>query len=127
MLIGSILFTIFSYIIAAAKSASDEAELVHYYRSPKGRSHELNAFFSKVAMRAVGIFGMIVWFVLFIQAINPALTKSFFVSATNLSDASSWLWLVLAILGMALSLYMFAVLARIIVLRPRVFGTSEEV
>jgi hypothetical protein len=78
-------------------------------------------------MRAVGIFGMIVWFVLFIQAINPALTKSFFVSATNLSDASSWLWLVLAILGMALSLYMFAVLARIIVLRPRVFGTSEEV
>lgn len=127
MLIGSIMFTIVSYVIAAAKSASDEAELVHYYRSPKGRSHELNAFFSKIAMRAVGVFGFIVWLVVFIQAINPALTKSFFVSATNLGDASSWLWLVVSVVAMAMALYVFAIFARIVALRPRVFGTSEEV
>lgn len=127
MLVGSIVFALFSYLMAVLKSTSDEVELVHYYRSPKGRAHEVNVFISKFAMRAVGVFGLLVWTVLFLKSINPTFTKLFFTSVTTLNDPASWLWLGLSIVVMAIALYVFAICARIIVLRPRVFGSGEEI
>jgi hypothetical protein len=126
VLVGSVVFALFSYVVAALKSASDEAELVHYYKSPKGRAHEINAFITKVAVRLAGIIGIVIWLVIFLKNINPSLTKLFFTSATNLSDPASWLWIVLSIVMFAGSLYVFAILVRVIALKPRIFGSSEE-
>ena len=127
VLVGSVVFALFSYVFAAYKSASDEVELVHYYRSPQGRAHEINAFITKIAVRLAGVVGIVIWLAIFLKNINPSLTKLFFTSATTLDDPASWLWIVLSVVLFAASLYLFAILVRIIALKPRVFGSSEEV
>lgn len=122
MLVGCVVFALFNYTAAAIKSASDEADMLRYYHSPKGRLQEANAFITKMALRIAGVMGMTLWAVIFLKQINPTLTKLFFTSVTTPTDPISWLWIVLTIIGFATCLYVFTILARIIALKPRVFG-----
>jgi hypothetical protein len=121
MLIGALSFMLFSVIVASIKSYQNEHTLIEYYKSASGRHHEIIAYVSHVAVRVVGITGYLIWLVVFIKDINPLLTKQFFVATTSLTDPLSWLWVVLSVVLMAAALYLFAIFARLAVLKERVF------
>lgn len=126
VLVGSVVYIVISYMIAGLKSASDEVGVIHYYRSPKGRVHELNAFLAKLSVRIAAVIGLVGWFFVFLQYINPIFSKLFFTAVLTPLDPVSWLWFVLTVGLYAASLYAFSVFARLIMLRPRVFGEIEE-
>jgi hypothetical protein len=126
ILIGCVVFVIISVIIAFIKSLENEAELLSYYRSPKSRAQEINSFLTKLAVRFIGILGIILWFIYFIKVINPAINRWFFTSLTSLKSPSSWFWLAISIVLFTFCIYLFAVLFRIIALRPRIFAKQSE-
>ena len=121
VLIGSVLFVGLSYVVAAIKSVRNEAELVSYYKSPQGRVHEINVFLTKLAIRVIGVFGLIVWSSIFLKHINPAISKLFFSSIITIRDPASWLWVGLSVIALTVALYVFAIFARLIALKTRVF------
>jgi hypothetical protein len=121
MLIGAIAFMIFSVIVASIKSYQNEHDLIEYYKSSSGRNHEIIVYVSHIAVRIVGVTGFLVWFVFFTKDVNPFLTKQFFIASISLTDITSWVWLIASIIFMALALYLFAIFARLVVLKERVF------
>jgi hypothetical protein len=125
LLLGCFAYIVISFLVALLKSADDEVELIHYYKFPKGRSHEINAFLTKLALRFAGLLGIVVWLSIFLKTVNPYLTQLFFTS-TTLNEPASWLWLPYALVFYAASLYLFAVLIRLVFLKPRVFGEASE-
>lgn len=127
MLIGCIVFALFEYIVASIRTTDEEVELLQNTKSMRGKTQEFRTFMAKLATRIAGVIGLLFWVVIFLRAINPALSKLFFVNATSITDPISWLWIVLSVVGMALSLYIFVVAARVIMLRPRILGESEEI
>ncbi|HUD03309.1 MAG TPA: hypothetical protein VMR51_00760 [Patescibacteria group bacterium] len=126
IIIGCVVFVLVSVMIATIKSADDEVELIHYYQNPSSRIHEINAFLTKIAVRIVGIFGLIFWTIVFIKSINISLTRHFFVSVTTLKSPSSWLWLVMSVILYTICIYSFALLFRVIMLKPRIFSVEQE-
>jgi hypothetical protein len=126
-LIGCFVFVVISLIIAFFKTLDKETELLHYYRSPIGKAHELNSFLTKLAIRVIGVLSMVLYFGYFTRAVNPYLVKLFFDSITSLKDPVSWLWLFISIALFTASLYIFVLLIRLIALKPRIFGTESEV
>jgi hypothetical protein len=121
LLIGCLGFLIFSIITASFKSAEQEVELLHYFKNPNGRNHEIIAFVSKAVVRITAILGGIIWLVAFINVIMPFCTKVLFTSVTSLSDPESWLWMILSVVIFAISIYLFEVIVRLIALRTRIF------
>lgn len=126
LLIGSLVFILASTIMAMVKNTEDEVEILHYYRTPKGRGHEAVAYLTKIAVRIAGILGLIVWLDFFIYNFNPWLTKIFYSSVTNLNDFSSWLWVFLTIFFMSICIYVCAIFIRISALKIRIFAKDQE-
>ena len=122
LLIGAIAFATISVLVAMYHSADQEVELLHYYRNPSGKRHEIIAFISKTAVRFAGAVGFLFWMIVFFRLVNPALVTQFFAATLRIDEPISWLWMVLSVVLLALSIYAFAVLARFIMLRVRVFG-----
>ena len=127
MLIGCVVFAIFEYIVVQVRSTDEELTLLHDTRSKKSRASEFRAYIARLALRIAGVIGFLLWAALFIGSLNKALANLFFVNAASLGEISSWLWLFVSVVAMAVTLYIFAIFTRIIALRPRVFGTGEEV
>lgn len=125
-LIGCVVFIVISFIIALIKNLDEEAELLHYYRSPKGRIHEINSFLVKYVIRLTGLISFVIWLLYFVDIASPTISRWFFAAAVSLNELSSWLWLLFSIVLLAACLYVFAILARLVVLKPRVFGTVSE-
>jgi hypothetical protein len=125
-LIGCFVFIVASLLIAFIKTLGTETELLHYYRSPFGRAHELNSFLTKIIIRVIGILSLLLWFGYFTRVANPYLVKLFFTSLTSLKDPASWLWLLISITLFTICIYFFAILIRLIALRPRIFGAESE-
>ena len=126
LLIGCLVFVMLSLVISALKNAGDEAELLHYYRSPVGKRHEMVVYLTKIAIRLVGFLGFIFWFIVFIELIGSWLAGLFFTSATSLNNISSWVWLFMSTVISSLCIYLFAILSRLIILKPRVITTDQE-
>ncbi|MFO0882241.1 MAG: hypothetical protein U0491_02215 [Candidatus Saccharimonadales bacterium] len=127
MLIGCVVFALFEYIVVQVRSTDEEISLLHDTRSQKSRASEFRTYIARLAVRIAGIIGFLLWFALFTGTLNKGLANLFFVNASTLNQISSWLWVVLSVIAMAVTLYVFAIFARIIALRPRVFGEGEEV
>jgi hypothetical protein len=124
MLVGLATFIGISFFIGWWHSFRQEVSVVEYYRHPKSfhAGHEVNAFLARGAVRAFGVIGLILWLFLFFADIVSGLSVLFIGALTNISEPSSWLWLVLCPVFCAVGLYVFAILLRMITLRSRVFG-----
>lgn len=122
LLIGAIAFATISVLVAMYHSANQEVELLHYYRNPGGKHHEMITFISKTAIRFAGAVGFLFWLIVFFRLVNPALVLQFFSATIHINEPISWLWIILSIVLLAASIYMFAILARFVALRVRVFG-----
>ena len=124
--IGCFVFVAASLLIAFLKNLGKETELLYYYRSPSGRAHELNIFLTKIVVRVIGIISLLLWFGYFTRIANLYLVKLLFTSITSLKEPVSWLWLVVSIVLFTICIYFFAILIRLIALRPRIFGAESE-
>lgn len=122
VLVGSLVFIMLSVIIAAIKNADEEIEILHYFKYPKNRRHEIVSYLTKLAVRIAGIFGFVFWLIVCLNVMLPELTKLFVSAATSLQDLSSYLWLIIAAVIAAICLYIFTILLRITTLKPRVFS-----
>lgn len=126
ILVGCVVFVVVSVIIASLKSANSEAELLHYYINPKNKAHEIHIFMTKIAIRISGIIGLFIWVFYFAKTISPYFSELFFTSICTLKDPISLLWLLLSFVIYGLCLYVFAILARLIALKPRVLWDNQE-
>lgn len=122
LVIGAIVFAIVSVFVAMYHSANQEVELLHYYRNPVGRRHEVITFISKTAIRLAAILGILGWLIVFLKYINPTLAAKFFTATTHMASPISWFWLITSTVLFAASMYVFAILARFATLKVRVFG-----
>ncbi|MCK9641684.1 MAG: hypothetical protein M0R39_17410 [Prolixibacteraceae bacterium] len=126
LLVGCMVFIVASVLIALIKSTDDEVDLLHYYKSPSGRRHEVIAFLTKIVVRLAGLFGFVLCLSLFIKVLNPWLVGLVLTSVTSIKEPVSWLWLIISLVLMPVCLYIFAICLRIVMLKPRVFGQDEE-
>lgn len=127
MLIGCIVFALFEYIVASIRTTDEEVTLLQNTKSARSKTQEFRTFMAKLATRIAGVIGLLFWTVIFLRGVNPSLSKLFFVNATSITDPISWLWIALSVVAMAASLYAFVIAVRVIMLRPRILGESEEI
>lgn len=125
-LIGCIVFVIFSFIVAFLKNINSEAELLQYYKNPVNKAQEWFVFLTKAAVRASGVLGIIIWFFYFLNVLNPKINNMFFTSVASFNSPVYWMWLVISIVLFAFCIYVFVILARLIALKPRIFGEQSE-
>lgn len=126
IMVGCVVFTIITYISSAVRNADEEVHVLRNYRVSKNRVREFDVFIARVALRLTGIMMLLIWATVFLGEINPTFTQLFFYSIVTLGAKFSWLWLAVSVVAMTLSIYMFAIILRIVALRPRVFGESVE-
>jgi len=121
-LIGIVVIGIILFIEAIASSANSEKELVAYINNPATKKDELRSYAIKASLRIGAGLAIIVFLRLYLLSILPALAGAFFASATNIASIGSVILLVLSPILNGLSLYIFAILTRLLFLRPRVWG-----
>jgi hypothetical protein len=125
VLVGSLVMIMLSVIIASIKTASDEVHFITYYHSPQGKHHEINVLLTKTALRLFGFSALIIWLYVLLSYLNETLTSIFYTSLVNIKHPISWLWLCLAVVVYAFSLYSITILIRITTLKVRVFSNQE--
>jgi hypothetical protein len=121
LIIGCLGFVVISTIIAAAQTAKTEYDILHYYKKPSGRHHEIIVFVAKIATRLASLIIGLVWLSVFLSTVMPFCVKFFFTSVTTISDYQSWFWAILTTLIMATSLYSFVIILRLLTLKARLF------
>jgi len=126
LLIGCIVYIFISFIIAILKSTEDEAELVHYYKFPNGKNHEINAFLTKVAVRIAGVICLILWISLFLKTINPYVNRTLYFAFNSTKEIHELVKIPLVFILYVVCLYLFAVITRLIFLKIRIFGQESE-
>jgi|GEM_PF-954292 len=126
LLVGCIVFMIASVIIASIKTTEDETRLLQYYRSPKGKRHEINAFVTKATVRMAGAIGAFLWLIVFLTYINKTLVNFFFNTLVNIKEPASWLWMPIIIMMFAAAIYVFTIMLRLVFLKIRIFSNQEE-
>jgi hypothetical protein len=126
IIIGSILFFLISLMVAVIKSAHDEIEVLHYYKNPKNKAHEIHILLTKLAIRLISLIGLIIWMSIFLKTVNPNLVNQFFALVIDLKDPLSWVWLPLTVAAYSICLYLFAILLRLIALKQRIIWDKPE-
>lgn len=121
-LIGIVVIGILLFIEAVVSSASSEKDLVTYINDPTTKKDELRAYAIKASLRVGAGLALIIFARVYLLSILPALAGAFFASATNIASIGSVVLLVLSPILNGLCLYIFAVLSRLLFLRPRVWG-----
>ncbi|MBP7820678.1 hypothetical protein KA043_01065 [Candidatus Saccharibacteria bacterium] len=121
-LIGIIVIGIMLFIEAVVTSASSEKDLVSYINDPTTKHDELRSYAIKASLRVGAGLAIIVFLRLYLLSILPGLAGAFFASATNIASIGSVILLVVSPILNGLSLYIFAILLRLLFLRPRVWG-----
>lgn len=122
LLIGSLTFMAMSVVVASIKSTNEDIRLLQYYKAPSSKRHEINVLLTKLALRTTGVMGLLFWLFLFWGGLNTTLTGLFFASLLYIGHFQSWVWLPLCVFLYALSLYLFAIFIRMVVLKVRLFG-----
>lgn len=121
-LIGIVVIGAILIIEAVVVSAKSEKDLVTYINSPKTRNDELKTYAIKTSLRVSAGLGIFIFLRLYLVSILPSLGGAFYASATNINSINSVVVLILCPILNGLSLYVFAVLIRLLFLRPRVWG-----
>ena len=122
LLIGMVAISLVLFIQSNLRNANDERDLLEHMRNPNTKAHELEVFSLKIATQVAAFIGLVIYIRIFLGSINPPLTTLFFVSSLSLNQPSSWLWLLMSIAVFGLSLYVIAILARVMLLRARIFN-----
>lgn len=76
---------------------------------------------ARIIVRTFGLVGVVVWFILLLGAVVPN-SMQLFIDALTVLDAFSALKIIGAVLTLAFSMHVIAILFRIVVLKRRVFG-----
>lgn len=121
-LIGIVVIGIILFIEAIVSSASSEKDLVTYISDPTTKKDELRSYAIKASLRVGAGLVILLFIRLYLLSILPALAGAFFASATNIASLGSVILLILSPILNGLSLYIFAILSRLLFLRPRVWG-----
>lgn len=122
MLLGMVAISLVLFVQSNFRNANDERDLLEHMRNPKNMAHELEIFSLKIATQLAAFIGLLIYLRIFLGSINPSLTTLFFTSSLSLNEPSSWLWLVVSVVAFALSLYVIAIIARVMLLKTRVFN-----
>jgi hypothetical protein len=122
MLLGMVAISLVLFIQSNFRNANDERNLLEHMRSPKNKAHELEVFSLRIATQVAAFIGLLIYLRIFLGSINTSLTSLFLTSSLSLTDPASWLWLVVSIVAFAFSLYVFTLLARVMLLKARILN-----
>lgn len=121
IIIGYFSFLTYSLITTSIKTIKTQRGLTTYHIGPKGRRRELLIFLTKIAVRLTGLAVLILFFLVFSKYILPFSVTTSFTALSTMSEYSSWLWLAISVIYVALSLHLFMILGRLVALRTRLF------
>jgi hypothetical protein len=121
-LLGSVIIMIILVVEASIASAKEEEQLLKYLSNPDSKSQETKLFIIKLTIRIAAIVGLIFYIRTFFLDIVPLLAANFFISVTSLKLLEPVLLALVCPFLAAIGIYIFAIFARLIALRPRVFS-----
>lgn len=121
LIIGLFLITIVMVIDFIVGNISDERSLLGQINNTSNRHNEIKYYLTRVALSLSAGVGLLIFLTVFLSKILPATSYLFYANLAVFDLFSSLVILTGCVLVLAVSLYVFAVLIRLILLRPRVF------
>lgn len=121
-ILGIIIIGIVLVIEGLIVSAKNEKNIVNYLNNPQTKSNELKAYAIKMSIRFGSGLALLIFSRLFVVSIFPSLALSFYTSAVDINKIESIAIMLFCPMIVGVCLYVIAVLLRLILLRPRVFG-----
>ncbi|MDB5186203.1 MAG: hypothetical protein JWL85_726 [Candidatus Saccharibacteria bacterium] len=124
MLLGCIVYLVlagFGFTLSLAGKTLHELHYVNIQRKITDDDP-----FTKVALRSLVILMWFVYSVFFFKILLPFSILSGQIGISNLYDLDGWLYVGLAFAVLIASLHLHVVLLRLLMLRPRVFGGSDD-
>ncbi len=123
MIIGAIVYVVFWIIGATFKTYEDDISPLHGLLAPKDykKGSELPRSITRVLIRTLAVLTTVAWLVIFLGSTLPY-SNAKFLEALNNIDLLSILRALYATLQIVVSLFVFIVLLRLILLRKRIFS-----
>jgi hypothetical protein len=120
-LIGCVLVTVVLVADTIIRNLNSEVRLIEYISRPKSQQNELRLYAIRLGIRLATVLFLVIFARLLLMKILPTVAGIFYANIVSFNDFTA-VYIVLAgpaVVG--LSLYVFAIGSRLIVLRTRVF------
>lgn len=124
MVVGLVVYLLITGIGAGANSAEEIIEQSKYVHAQTGQIHKEAEI--KLAIRLVAIGLLVIFGAVFIKVLLPFSILCARIVASNIHDPLGWLYAVLGFIVLGCSFYLMTVGIRVVALKPRVFGGSED-
>lgn len=122
MLLGLLVYSLLGIAINSVKTFSSDIKELDYIHANKKSRFEFYGL--HLAIMAMVIVLTVLYCLVFIKILLPFSLFSFQLGLSTLGSISGWLYVLLSLVVLLLSLHVFTVLLRVAVLRYRFFGAS---
>lgn len=126
MLVGLLVYVVMSIVIRGASAAAEEVQESTYKNSIG--SERLKELGLRTAVRAIAALAWVMYWIIFVQIITPFAVLCAKIGTGQFPDFTGWLYGVLGLTVLTLSIHLHLSFIRLIALRVRLLGaTADEV
>lgn len=124
MMIGLFAYVTIMAISQSVSETETDVKTLGYVHARKALVER--SMLVRIAIRLGAILGGGIYIWVFIRFLLPFSVYSSRVGLGNLSDVSGWVYLLIGFVVLALSMHLCVIIARLVMVRPRVFGSWDS-